>query len=77
MCFLVINVLNDCHICMCLIVCMYAGISRRNSFKGGEGGGGGGGGGSVKLKKNLNVNFSENGKMEIYRNSPEGNLEFF
>ena len=37
--FLVINVLNDCCICMCLIVCMYARISRRNSFKGGGGGG--------------------------------------
>ena len=34
--FLVINVLNDCCICMCLIVCMYAGISGRNSFKGGR-----------------------------------------
>ena len=32
--FLVINVLNDCRICMCLIVCLYAGISRRNYFKG-------------------------------------------
>ena len=32
--FLVINVLNDCRIYMCLIVCMYAGISGRNSFKG-------------------------------------------
>ena len=32
--FLVINVLNDCCICMWLIVCMYAGISGRNSFKG-------------------------------------------
>ena len=28
---------------MCLIVCMYTGISGRNSFKGGGGGGGGGG----------------------------------
>ena len=35
--FLVINVLNDCCICMWLIVCMYAGISGRNSFKGGGG----------------------------------------
>ena len=37
--FLVINVLNDCCICMWLIVCMHAGISRQNSFKGGGGGG--------------------------------------
>ena len=35
-CFLVINVLNDCCICMWLIVCMYAEISGRNSFKGGR-----------------------------------------
>ena len=34
--FLVINVLNDCCICMWLIVCMYAGISGQKSFKGGE-----------------------------------------
>ena len=34
--FLVINVLNDCCICMWLIVCMYAGISGQNSFKGGR-----------------------------------------
>ena len=34
--FLVINVLNDCRICICLIVCMYAGISGRDSFKGGK-----------------------------------------
>ena len=34
--FLVINVLNDCCICMWLIVCMYAGISGRKSFKGGR-----------------------------------------
>ena len=31
--FLVINVLNDYRICMCLIMCMYAGISGQNSFK--------------------------------------------
>ena len=37
--FLVINVLNDCFICMWLIVCMYTRISGRNSFKGGGGGG--------------------------------------
>ena len=35
---------------MWLIVCMYAGISGRNSFKGG-GGGGGGGGRTVKPGK--------------------------
>ena len=35
-CFLVINILNDYRICMCLIVCMYAGISGRNSCKGGR-----------------------------------------
>ena len=34
--FLFINVLNDCCICMWLIVCMYAGISERNSIKGGR-----------------------------------------
>ena len=34
--FLVINVLNDYPICMCLIVCMYAGILGRKSFKGGR-----------------------------------------
>ena len=34
--FLVINVLNDYCICMWLIVCMYAGISGRNSVKGGR-----------------------------------------
>ena len=32
--FLVINVLNDCCICMWFIVCMYVGISGRNSFRG-------------------------------------------
>ena len=35
--FLVINFLNDCCIWMCLIVCMFVGISRRNYFKGGGG----------------------------------------
>ena len=34
--FLIINVINDYCICMWLIVCMYAGISGQNSFKGGE-----------------------------------------
>ena len=38
--FLVINVLNDCCICMWFIVCMYVGISGRNYFRGGGGGGG-------------------------------------
>ena len=34
--FLVINVLNDCFICMCLIVCIYVGMSGQIPFKGGE-----------------------------------------
>ena len=34
--FLIINVLNDCCICMCLIVCIYMGMSGRIPFKGGE-----------------------------------------
>ena len=34
--FLVINVLNDCCICMCLIVCIYVGMSGRIPFGGGE-----------------------------------------
>ena len=34
--FLVINVLNDCCICMCLIVCIYVGMSGRIPFKGGR-----------------------------------------
>ena len=34
--FLVINVLNDCCRCMWFIVCMYVGISGRNSFKRGR-----------------------------------------
>ena len=33
--FLVINVLNDCYICMCLIVCIYVGMLGRIPFKGG------------------------------------------
>ena len=37
--FLVINVLNDCCICMCLKV---SKISARNYFNGGGGGGGDG-----------------------------------
>ena len=50
--FLVINVLNDCYICMCLIVFIYVGTSGRIPFKGG-GGGGGGGGEKVKPGKNV------------------------
>ena len=38
--FLIINVLNDCCLCMCLIVCIYVGMSGRIPFKGGGGGGG-------------------------------------
>ena len=34
--FLVINVLNDYCICMCLIVCIYVGMSGRIPFKGGR-----------------------------------------
>ena len=34
--FLVFNVLNDCYICMCLIVCIYVGMSGLIPFKGGR-----------------------------------------
>ena len=34
--FLVINVLNDCFICMCFTVCIYVGMSGRIPFKGGK-----------------------------------------
>ena len=64
--FLVINVLNDCCICMWLIVCMYAGISGRNSFKGGR---------TVKPRKSVFFFFSENERIsnsypERYKQNP-------
>ena len=34
--FLVINVLNDCYICMCSIVCIYVGMLGLIPFKGGR-----------------------------------------
>ena len=73
--FLVINVLNDCYIYMCLIVCIYVGMSGRIPFKGG-GGGGGGGGENVKPGKNVFFFlFSENERisnsyLERYRKNP-------
>ena len=54
--FLVINVLNDCYICMCLIVFIYVGTSGRIPFKG-VGGGGGGGGESETREKRIVFSF--------------------
>ena len=68
--FLVINVLNDYCICMWLIVCMYAGISGRNSVKGGR---------TVKPGKSvlLFYFFSENERIgNSYRDSTNKTLDF-
>ena len=63
--FLVINVLNDCCICMCLNVCIYMGMSGRIPFKGGE---------NVKPGKSV-LSFFENERIgnsypEQYRQNP-------
>ena len=61
-----INVLNDCCICMWSIVCMYAGISGRNSFKRGR---------TVKPRKSIFFFSSENERIgnsypERYKQNP-------
>ena len=69
--FLVINVLNDCFICMCLIVCIYVGMSGRIPFKGG----GGGGGENVKPGKSVFFFLKMSESVILTRNGTDKTLD--